>query len=110
MNQTLSNSILQQNEFTDVLFWITLVVELWAFYKVYKKVHDPHLFGVLFIIIVSNIGDSAMYFIDGTLYNISLIRTAITMGLLCYVLVKINMSREKELEAVKKINEQLKNK
>ena len=101
MDQTLSNSILLQNEFTDVLFWLTIVVELWAFYKVFTKVRDPLLFGVLFIIIISNIGDSAVYFIDGTLYNISLIRTGITMGLLCYVLVKINMSREKELEQLK---------
>ena len=78
-----------QNPSTIWIFLAGIVIDLWAARRVEKISHNPRLYLVLMASIFINILTSAVYFIYDSLFNFSVVFSAILIILLCKVLAEI---------------------
>ena len=80
---------IEQNPSTIWIFLIGVGIDLWAANRVEKIYDNPRLYLVLMASIFINILTSTVYFIYDSLFNFSVVFSAILIILLCKVLSEI---------------------
>lgn len=90
----------EHNYYTLYLLILSTAIDIWAAKRVDDHVHDPSLYSILSVIIITNLSANWICFLKMSLFNILPICSLITIILLCKVLVDRNEKKNEIFDEV----------
>ena len=96
--ETIITFLTEQNQWSIPIFIVSIIVDLISAHHVDKTVHEVRLHAILLTIIIMNFLMNIACLSKGVMFNMMPIFSVITIVLLCYSLVEIELKRIKNLK------------